>query len=89
MTKIDVHRDNVETWRDVSAIAHGNGDPTLTDEQRDAYLLLPDLLDTCASSYESIPAYDPLRFLRIASPRSHSYRRITCYRLLRCTLVEL
>jgi hypothetical protein len=54
-TFLYIHRSNVECWRELSAIAQGDGSPEMSEEQRDAYRLLPGQLDNCQDSYLRIP----------------------------------
>ena len=61
MTKIDDHANAVRLWQEVSLIAARDYRSRLSDEQVNAYLLLPSLQDCCKEAYARIPVGYPGR----------------------------
>ena len=54
-TTIEDHREAVATYREISTFAASGYPERLTDEQRDAYSLLPTLMDDCKEKYDALP----------------------------------
>jgi hypothetical protein len=58
---IEDHADAVRLWQEVSLIAARDYRSKLSDEQVNAYLLLPSLQDCCKEAYARIPVGCPGR----------------------------
>jgi hypothetical protein len=71
MTKntINEHEENLMLYREASRIASCAYPAPLTEEQRDAYLLLPSLIELCKDSCDDLdPAERPLHYLLACTP---------------------
>lgn len=60
------HRSWVEAYLDMTREAAAGYPAPLTQDQKDVYGLLPDLIDRCAEAYLQIPeALRPVHYLRV------------------------
>ena len=50
-----LHKANVQTYREFSAYASAGYPNPLTEDQAEAYKILPSLMDNCRASWEIIP----------------------------------
>ena len=65
---IENHRDAVALYEEVSRIASAHYPDPLAEEQRDAYLLLPYMLNLCRDAYSLLdPDIRPVHYL-LAGP---------------------
>ncbi len=52
------HKGWVELYNETVRLASSTYPEMLSEEQRDAYMLLPDLIERCQESYHAIPEPD-------------------------------